>query len=73
MRLKKILNKFIIRRKLLFVHIPKCGGNSVKKIDKEKIIIWDHNIRKSNYVTFPNSDLYKSYSCLLYTSDAADD
>lgn len=45
-------------RKLVYIHVPKCGGNSVKSLKTDKIITWSHNLRKEGYLTYPNSKMY---------------
>ena len=38
------------KHKYIFVHIPKCGGNSVNKfIRRKNISVIDHNIRAKNF------------------------
>lgn len=36
-----------------FVHIPKTGGSSIWKMYSDVFYIWDHDLRRHNYLRFP--------------------
>ena len=46
--------------KIILIHVPKAAGNSIKMVyEKDGLIAWSHNLRKSNYTRFPDSRLAK--------------
>lgn len=55
--LKGILIFLVEMKKLIYIHIPKCAGNSMHSIKSDKLKIWSHNIRKPNFRPYPRSRL----------------
>ncbi len=48
-----------MKRRYIFVHVPKNAGNSIYSTYCDLTEIWDHNLRVESYKTYPNSDTFK--------------